>query len=104
VSDAAPTLSLRPHRQTCERLGISTRTGDRWIALGILPPPTVIRRRKYHAADVQPRADIAGNRRKAEKQHAVAADCAAPASTGATARTSTTVSADCKIPINLLPK
>jgi DNA-binding transcriptional MerR regulator len=45
------------HSQKAAQWSVSTRTVDRWVATGILPPPTYINGRKYHHADAAPRHD-----------------------------------------------
>jgi len=54
---APATSKLEPHRRTAERLGISTKTCDRWTAAGILEPPVKINGRKFHRTDSKPRPD-----------------------------------------------
>jgi DNA-binding transcriptional MerR regulator len=49
---------LESHRACAERQGVSPRTIDRWVKLGILPAPIRIRGRKYFDADVMPKRDI----------------------------------------------
>jgi DNA-binding transcriptional MerR regulator len=44
-----------PHGQKAVQLGVSTRTLDRWIADGILPPPDRVNGRKYHDIAAEPR-------------------------------------------------
>lgn len=46
-------------RKYAERHDVSTRTLDRWAAEGIIPPPIVVRKRKYADPDVEPRSDAA---------------------------------------------
>jgi hypothetical protein len=48
-----------PWRAHAERHGVSTRTLDRWVKAGILPPPDVINGRKYADPAVAPRRDPA---------------------------------------------
>jgi hypothetical protein len=40
-----------------ERRGVSVRTLDRWVALGIIPEPEYIRGRKYADPNVKPKLD-----------------------------------------------
>jgi hypothetical protein len=44
-------------RARAERLGVSTRTLDRWVAAKIIDPPEYINGRKYGDADAVPRRD-----------------------------------------------
>jgi predicted DNA-binding transcriptional regulator AlpA len=53
---ATPSQLVR-HKQFADRLGVHTRTVDRWAAMGILPQPVRIRGHKYWPADVEPRGD-----------------------------------------------
>jgi DNA-binding transcriptional MerR regulator len=53
MSDTA----LIPFGRFAELHGVTTRTLDRWIRLGILPEPVKIRRRKYYAPDTAPQTD-----------------------------------------------
>jgi len=46
-------------RKKAERHGVSTRTLDRWAAVGIIDPPEKINGRKYADADAEPRRDTA---------------------------------------------
>ena len=50
-------LAREPHRRSAERLGVSTKTVDRWVEHGILPEPERIRGRKYWDPGTQPRQD-----------------------------------------------
>jgi DNA-binding transcriptional MerR regulator len=43
-----------PARETAARLGVCTKTVDRWVEAGILPEPTRINGRKYFDAGVEP--------------------------------------------------
>jgi DNA-binding transcriptional MerR regulator len=45
------------HRRFAERRGVSTKTLDRWVVLGILPPPERINGRKYWNEETEPRRD-----------------------------------------------
>jgi predicted site-specific integrase-resolvase len=38
---------LLPTRSLCARYDVASRTVDRWIQAGILPPPVVINHRRY---------------------------------------------------------
>jgi hypothetical protein len=42
-----------------KRLGVSTRTLDRWVVRGIIDPPEKIRGRKYGDPDEEPLLDAA---------------------------------------------
>jgi hypothetical protein len=53
---AAQKLKL-PHSRKAEQQGVSTKTLDRWVELGIMPEPERIRGRKYHDANAKPCAD-----------------------------------------------
>ena len=57
------------HSQKAEQLGISTRTLDRWVENGVIAAPDIIRRRKYHAADSEPRRDAASYRLELNETH-----------------------------------
>ena len=46
-------------KRYAERRGVSTRTLDRWVLAGIIPPPDVINGRKYIDPDTEPRSDAA---------------------------------------------
>jgi hypothetical protein len=46
-----------PWRRLSERLGVSTRTLDRWAQAGIVPPPEYINGRKYGDPDITPQHD-----------------------------------------------
>lgn len=46
-------------KKYAERRGVSTRTLDRWVEAGIIPPPDVINGRKYIDPDTEPRSDAA---------------------------------------------
>jgi len=50
-STAAPQVTGKkfvPHTTAARIRGVSTRTLDRWVAAGIVAPPVVINKRKYH--------------------------------------------------------
>jgi predicted site-specific integrase-resolvase len=45
---------LIAHSRAARSCGVCTRTVDRWVASGLLPPPIVINNRKYHVvADIE---------------------------------------------------
>jgi hypothetical protein len=44
-------------RQTAAKHGVSPRTIDRWVELGILEPPRKVRQRCYFDGDAEPRTD-----------------------------------------------
>lgn len=46
-------------RKYAERHDVSTRTLDRWVEEGIIPPPIKVRKRKYADPDIEPRSDAA---------------------------------------------
>ena len=51
MDSAAPQVTGKkfvPHATAARIRGVSTRTLDRWIAAGIVAPPIVINKRKYH--------------------------------------------------------
>jgi hypothetical protein len=52
----APKRKL-PHGKKAAQQGVSTRTLDRWIDLGIIAAPDYVNGRKYHDEDSQPRRD-----------------------------------------------
>jgi predicted site-specific integrase-resolvase len=56
-----PLPQLEPHRRKAERLGVSTRTLDRWVDAGIVDKPTYINGRKYHRPNTEPRRDDAAH-------------------------------------------
>jgi predicted site-specific integrase-resolvase len=51
------TAKREPHRRLAERLGVSTRTLDRWTEAGRLPEPIRVNKRKYWPTDTEPRRD-----------------------------------------------
>ena len=62
ITDAPPqrkkrVKQLESHRAFAERLGVSTRTIDRWIRDGLLPRPIRINKRKYWNPSTTPRHD-----------------------------------------------
>jgi hypothetical protein len=63
-STASQGKRLEPWRRLAKRQGVSTRTLDRRVAAGVLPPPIRIKGRKYGDPDVMPRCD--GEERKEE--------------------------------------
>jgi hypothetical protein len=46
-------------KEFAKRRGVSTRTLDRWVVAGIIPPPDVINGRKYIDPETEPRTDAA---------------------------------------------
>jgi predicted site-specific integrase-resolvase len=46
-----------PYARYAERKGVTTKTLDRWVAKGILPPPKRVNNRKYLDENIQPRQD-----------------------------------------------
>ena len=63
ASQSKPAKRKNKRRETwkkyAERRGVSTRTLDRWVLAGIIPPPDVINGRKYIDPDTEPRSDAA---------------------------------------------
>jgi predicted site-specific integrase-resolvase len=58
MSATKPTKKKRllPTRSICERYDIVDRTVDRWVEAGVLPPPLVIRGRRYwHEDEIEAR-------------------------------------------------
>jgi hypothetical protein len=47
------------HSQKAKQQGVSGRTLDRWIQVGIIEAPIRVNGRKYHNEDSQPRQDEA---------------------------------------------
>jgi DNA-binding transcriptional MerR regulator len=59
------TKRLLPIRAMCQRYGdVSDRTIDRWTAAGILPPPLIIRKRRYWNEEELEQRERAGMGRK----------------------------------------
>ena len=50
-------MSLEATRRVAQRLGVSVRTVQRWVAAGILDPPIKVNNRNYHRAGVMPKPD-----------------------------------------------
>lgn len=59
MSDGKKTLEA--WRKYAERHDVSTRTLDRWVEDGVLPPPERIRNRKYMDPNTAPRRDDGKN-------------------------------------------
>jgi hypothetical protein len=57
MSEEKAPITREPHRQFAQRLGVSTRTVDRWVERRILPEPERIRGWKYWDPGTQPRQD-----------------------------------------------
>jgi len=62
VPQPQPTKKKREKRRKswrayAEQRGVSTRTLDRWVVTGRLPPPEYINGRKYIDPDTEPRQD-----------------------------------------------
>jgi hypothetical protein len=56
TSTKSPTNRM-PHGAKARQQGVSTKTIDRWVEEGRLPPPDYINGRKFHSADAAPRLD-----------------------------------------------
>jgi hypothetical protein len=67
-----------PWPRLAERFGVTVRTLDRWVQLGIIAKPEVIRGRKYGDPDCQPRLDAPTAKGRAKKTATAEAAEAAP--------------------------
>jgi hypothetical protein len=57
TSATPPSADRLPHSAKARQQGVSTRTLDRWVEEGRLPPPDYVAGRKYHRADSRPSVD-----------------------------------------------
>jgi DNA-binding transcriptional MerR regulator len=56
---AATTTFFRklPHTKKAQQLGVSTRTLDRWVEMGVIDPPERINGRKFYPENSRPKTD-----------------------------------------------
>jgi hypothetical protein len=54
---AQPAADRLPHSAKARQQGVSTKTIDRWVEEGRLPPPDYVNGRKFHRADSRPQPD-----------------------------------------------
>jgi DNA-binding transcriptional MerR regulator len=59
IGHSPPRRGLVPQAEKAKRHGVSSKTIDNWVRVGILSEPVRINGRKYHDADEQPRLDTA---------------------------------------------
>jgi len=56
-TDTTAAERWEPHSAKAARLGVSTKTLDRWARDGVIERPVYIQRRKYHRVHTEPRRD-----------------------------------------------
>jgi DNA-binding transcriptional MerR regulator len=60
VTELPPETRFLKHSVAARIHGVHTRTLSRWVEAGIIPPPIVVNKQRYHAVD----ALIAAGRRR----------------------------------------